>query len=50
MKVNDIGSRQTAYYDYYVIMICFSIAQIYIWIWSNVLYIKYYAYLITYLA
>jgi hypothetical protein len=27
-----------------------STAQIYMWIWSNVLYIKYYAYLTIYLA
>ena len=30
------------------LMINISMAQIYMWIWSNALYIKYYTYLITY--
>jgi hypothetical protein len=34
----------------FTITISISIAQIYMWIWSNALYIKYYTYLITYLA
>ena len=35
--------------DYIFIKIKIFIAQIYMWIWSNTLYIKYYAYLIAYL-
>jgi hypothetical protein len=36
--------------DDFMITISVPIAQIFMWTWSNVLYIKYYAYLITYLA